>query len=60
MKCVKCDQEATYDSPDAYCDRHWFEWWTEGWLEDGATEEEIEEAWQEHCQTIRRLEDTPR
>ena len=37
MKCVKCDKEATYDSPENLCDEHWFEWWTEGY-----SKEEIE------------------
>jgi len=28
--CVKCDQAATFDSPDNLCDQHWAEWWVDG------------------------------
>ena len=27
MKCTKCDNEATYTSPEHYCDEHWARWW---------------------------------
>lgn len=46
MKCVKCDKEATYDSPALLCDVHWAAWWVEGMKEEGYSDEEIEEAYQ--------------
>lgn len=30
VKCVKCDREAEYESPDDLCELHWQEWWNEG------------------------------
>lgn len=30
IKCVKCEQEATFSSPDNLCDEHWAEWWVNG------------------------------
>ena len=35
MKCSKCDQEAAYDSPKLLCAGHWFDWFHEGYVEDG-------------------------
>jgi len=39
--CVKHpDREATYNSPDTYCDVCWEMWFTEGYHEDSCTSEE--------------------
>jgi hypothetical protein len=40
LKCDECDREATYDSPQNFCDEHWFDWWAEVAL-DGATPAEL-------------------
>lgn len=45
LKCNKCDQEATYDSPENLCDDHWVEWWFE---EDNLTPEELKKEQEEH------------
>lgn len=31
MKCIEseCDKEACFDSPEHYCDFHWFRWFHE-------------------------------
>ena len=39
MKCSKCDNEATYDSPADYCSYHWCEWWFDGWSRKHLIEE---------------------
>ena len=28
MKCLKCNQESEYDSPEEYCEFHWLLWWS--------------------------------
>lgn len=38
-KCVKCDREAEYDSPDELCKFHWLEWWYEDEVRD------LEQGW---------------
>lgn len=56
MKCNKCEQEATYNSPEPLCDNHWFDWWTEGYIEDGiCSTEELEEMRQEHLRGLLNL-----
>lgn len=30
IKCVKCNREADYVSPDSYCKFHWLDWWYDG------------------------------
>jgi hypothetical protein len=30
IKCIKCDKEAKFESPDYYCSYHWCEWWADG------------------------------
>ena len=37
IKCIRCEKEATFDSPELFCDKHWAEWWVEGY---DATKEE--------------------
>lgn len=45
MKCVKCEREATFDSPESLCDEHWAEWWAFNQPDDEVqlTQEEQEE-----------------
>lgn len=53
-KCVKCDEYATYDSPEPFCDNHWAEWWAEGIAE---TPEEFEQVKQEALQICKEQGD---
>lgn len=39
MKCVSCQKEAEFDSPENYCSFHWTLWFTEGWQEFLSPEE---------------------
>ena len=34
MKCIKCDKQADYISPDNLCEEHWLRWWTENQEDD--------------------------
>lgn len=29
-KCIRCNREADYVSPDSFCKFHWLEWWYDG------------------------------
>lgn len=39
IQCTKCDREATFDSPENFCDLHHMLWWTEDWGENITAEE---------------------
>lgn len=45
MKCIKdnCEYDASYTSPDHFCDWHWALWWSEG-AHDPKQEDMIEYA----------------
>lgn len=30
MLCSKCNNHASYDSPELLCEEHWIEWWVDG------------------------------
>lgn len=37
--CIECGNEATYTSPEYYCNFHWNVWWFSGVFGDLSTEE---------------------
>lgn len=57
MKCTKCNNEATYDTPEDLCDGCWFDWWAEGWKND-ITQEEYDRLKQEHIDSFKDIPNT--
>ena len=53
-KCKKCDKEATFDSPDDFCDEHGVEWCADG---VGETPEEKGEMKKEALDNIKDNQD---
>jgi hypothetical protein len=51
--CIKCLAEATFDSPENYCDYHWTKWWVDGMNPE--TQEQREVMMHEGLEEIRRL-----
>ena len=54
-KCTKCDEYATYDSPENMCDVHRAEWWAHG---IATTPEEFEQIKQEALQICKEEENS--